>query len=392
MFLRMKLISVIRKSIKEQLRNFWILILTVSMAPFFVFVYYLILESEKPHYDVLLLNQDKGITYLAEEFNYGNYLMENIRSFEKDSFDIPLTIKISDNRSEAIKKLKNRKADALVIIPENFSQSIHNLTLGNVGTGIDIEFVGDLTNVNYMISAIWVNEMVNDYLLEVTESVKPIKIKETSLGISGKIDDFDLVVPGLLILSIIMLMFSATVAIITEVENKTIIRLKLSKLNTFEFLSGISIVQMLVGLIAIFLSLFVALLLGFDSYGSFSILILVAVLTSFSIIAFSLILAALTKTVNEILIVGNFPLFLFMFFTGAAFPIEGKELFSIAGYPLSLQGLMSPTHAISALKKVLILNMGLKDVIPEIVVLVIITVIYFAFGVWLFQRRHMKVD
>jgi len=387
-----KLLSVIRKSIKEQLRNFWILILTVSMAPFFVFVYYLILESEKPHYDVLLLNQDKGIAYLAEEFNYGNYLMETLGSFEKDSFDIPLTVKITDNKSEAIKKLKNRKADALVIIPEDFSQSIHNLTLGNVGTGIDIEFIGDLTNVNYMISAIWANEMVNDYLLEATETVKPIKIKETSLGISGKIDDFDLVVPGLLILSIIMLMFSATVAIITEVENKTIIRLKLSKLNTFEFLSGISIVQVLVGIIAIMLSLSVAVSLGFDPGGSFGILILLAVLTSISIIAFSLILAALTKTVNEILIVGNFPLFLFMFFTGAMFPMSGKELFSVAGYSISLQGLMSPTHAISALKKVLILNMGLKDVIPEIVVLVIVTVIYFAIGVWLFQRRHMKVE
>lgn len=388
----MKLLSVIRKSIKEQLRNFWILILTVSMAPFFVFVYYLILESEKPHYDVLLLNQDKGITYLAEEFNYGNYLMETLGSFEKDSFDIPLTVKITNNKSEAIKKLKNRKADALVIIPEDFSQSIHNLTLGIVGTGIDIEFIGDLTNVNYMISAIWANEMVNDYLLEATETVKPIKIKETSLGISGKIDDFDLVVPGLLILSIIMLMFSATVAIITEVENKTIIRLKLSKLNTFEFLSGISIVQVLVGLIAIMLSLSVAVSLGFDPGGSFGILILLAVLTSISIIAFSLILAAVTKTVNEVLIVGNFPLFLFMFFTGAAFPIDGKELFSVAGYPISLQGLMSPVHAISALKKVLILDMGLKDIIPEIVVLVIITIIYFAIGVWLFQRRHMKVE
>ncbi|MBA7541682.1 hypothetical protein ES705_33998 [subsurface metagenome] len=388
----MKLLSVIWKSIKEQIRNFWILVLTVSMAPFFVFVYYLILESEKPHYDVLLLNQDKGITYLTEEFNYGNYLMENIRSFEKDSFNIPLTVEITDNKSEAIKKLKNRKADALVIIPEDFSLSIHNLTLGNVGTSVDIEFVGDLTNVDYMISAIWANEMVNDYLLEATETVKPIKIKETSLGISGKIDDFDLVVPGLLILSIIMLMFSATVAIITEVENKTIIRLKLSKLNTFEFLSGISIVQILVGIIAIMLSLSVAVSLGFDPGGSFGILILLAVLTGISIIAFSLILAALTKTVNEILIVGNFPLFLFMFFTGAAFPIDGKELFSVAGYPISLQGLMSPVHAISALKKVLVLNMGLQDIIPEIVALIIITVIYFTIGVWLFQRRHMKVE
>jgi ABC-2 type transport system permease protein len=388
----MKLLSVIWKSIKEQIRNFWILILTVSMAPFFVFIYYLILESEKPHYDVLMLNQDKGIKNLAEGFNYGNYLIENIKSFEKDSFNIPLTVEIPANRSEAINKLKNGKADALVIIPEDFSQSIHNLGLGNVDSSANIEFVGDLTNVDYMISAIWANEIVNDYLLEATQTINPIKIKETSLGISGKIDDFDLVVPGLLILSIIMLMFSATIAIITEVENKTIIRLKLSKLNTFEFLSGVSLVQVLVGLIAIFLSLFVALTLGFDTRGSFGILILLAVLTSISIIAFSLILAAVTKTVNEILIVGNFPLFLFMFFTGAAFPIDGKELFSVAGYPVSLQGLMSPVHAISALKKVLIMDMGIRDIIPEIVVLVIITLIYFAIGIWLFQRRHMKVE
>ena len=109
-------------------------------------------------------------------------------------------------------------------------------------------------------------------------------------------------------------------------------------------------------------------------------------------IAFSLILAAITKTVNEVLIVGNFPLFLFMFFTGAAFPMKGKELFSIAGYSLTLQGLMSPTHSVSALRKVLILDMGLKDILPEILALLFLTVLYFGIGVWAFQRRHMRIE
>jgi hypothetical protein len=77
-------------------------------------------------------------------------------------------------------------------------------------------------------------------------------------------------------------------------------------------------------------------------------LLLIAVLASISIVAFSLILAAVTKTVNEVLIVGNFPLFLFMFFTGAAFPMKGNELFNVAGYAITIQGLMSPTHAINA--------------------------------------------
>jgi ABC-2 type transport system permease protein len=121
------------------------------------------------------------------------------------------------------------------------------------------------------------------------------------------------------------------------------------------------------------------------------IFLLVAVLTSLSIIAFSLIIAGFTKTANEILIVGNFPLFLFMFFTGAAFPIEGYTVFTVAGYKFTLQGLMSPTHAISALKKVMVLDMGFGDIIPELVTLILLTIIYFTIGVLVFRRRHMRV-
>ena len=189
-----------------------------------------------------------------------------------------------------------------------------------------------------------------------------------------------------------MLMFSATVAIVTEVEQKTIIRLKLSKITAFEFLSGVSIVQIVVGLVSVLLTGIIAHWLGFDFRGSFWSLLLIAVLTSVSIIAFSLILAAITKTVSEVLIVGNFPLFLFMFFTGAAFPLEAKELFTIAGYSVTLPGLMSPSHAIIALRKILILDMGLKDVVPEIIAVVLLTIIYFLIGIWAFKARHMKVE
>jgi len=186
-------------------------------------------------------------------------------------------------------------------------------------------------------------------------------------------------------------MFSATIAMITEVEHKTIFRITLSRVSTLTFLTGVSFVQILVGLVAVLLTLFVAVMVGFEYTGSFLVFLFVAVLTSISMIAFSLIVAAFTRSANEVLIVGNFPLLLFMFFTGAAFPIEGNTLFTIAGYPVSLQGLMSPTHAISALKKVLIMDMGLTDIMPEVVALVFMTIVYFVVGVWAFGRRHMRL-
>ena len=200
-----------------------------------------------------------------------------------------------------------------------------------------------------------------------------------------------MMVPGLLILALIMLMFSATISIITEVENKTILRLKLSKLGSFNFLTGITVVQIFVGFISIFLTLFTASALGFEYKGSFWLFIFISVLTSISIIAFSLILAGVTKSANEVLTFGNFPLLLFMFFSGAAFPVSGKELFLFMGYSVNIQGLMSPTHAVAALKKVFIYNMGFTDILPEILMLLIITVIYFLIGLWIFNRRQMKV-
>ena len=211
------------------------------------------------------------------------------------------------------------------------------------------------------------------------------------MGSSSNISDFDLIVPGILIISIIMLMFTATIAFVSEVENKTIIRLKLSRITTLEFIEGITVVQLIVGTISILLTLLTAAILGFEFHGSAVVFILIAILTSMSIIAFSLIIAALTKTTNEVLVVGNFPLFLFMFFTGAAFPFRSEGIFTIFNYPVSLQGLMSPTHAISALNKILIMQMKFRDIVPEIIVLILLIIIYFITGLILFRKRHMAL-
>ena len=382
----MILLSIISKSIKEQLRNYWILLLTISLAPFFVFVYYLIIESSEPQYDLLLLNNDQAIAYYDKEINFGETLINYFREVNDDSISIPLKIKITTNREDAIIRLKTHKSDALIVIPKYFSKNIINNA-----NDIEIEFVGDLTNINYMISAIWANEIISLFLADISDIPKQFIVSENSLGISGKVDDFQLSVPGLLILSIIMLMFSASMAIISEVENKTMLRLKLSKLRAWEYLSGVCIVQIIVGVIAIFFTLLVAVALGFDLQGSLITLTLIAILTSISIVAFSLIIAAITKTANEILIVGNFPLLFFMFFTGAAFPMKAKALFHVAGYPVSLQGLMSPTHAISALNKIMIMNMEFNAVIGELIALLVITIVYFIIGILAFNKRHMKL-
>ena len=387
----MKIISIILKSLREQIRSYWVLVLTLSMGPFFIFIYFLIMESSEIHYTVLVLNKDKGSGIGNQYVNRGADLLAQINYFKDKFADIPFTVKEITDSISGIDNLKNKKADALVIIDHSFSDAIEKRKTNDTSTLPLVRFTGDLTSASYLISAVWANEILNEYSLYLTGRSRAIEVKETALGTSASVNSFDIIVPGILILSLIMLMFTASIAFVSEVENKTIIRLKLSKLSAFEFLSGISIVQLIVGISSVLITLLTAFLLGFTFTGSFLIMIFIASLASISIIAFSLIIAALTKSAGEVLVVGNFPMFLFMFFTGAAFPLESKELFSIAGYPVNIQGLMTPTHAISALNKTLLMDMDVLSVIPEVIAILVLTIIYFIIGGLTFKHRHLKL-
>jgi ABC-2 type transport system permease protein len=205
------------------------------------------------------------------------------------------------------------------------------------------------------------------------------------------LNDFTIAVPGLLILATIMLMFSGAIAFVMEPEKKTMLRLKLSRLKPITFLTGVTIIQVLVGLVSILLTLGVAWLFEFDFSGSFWLFLLVSLLTCISVIGFSLRLAGFTRTTNEILIVGNFPLLLFMFFSGTVFPMHGATLFTLGGYDFTVPGLMSTYHGVEALKQVLVYQAGFTDIWPQLVCLTGLSAVYFGLGYLVYRRRHMVV-
>lgn len=380
--------NIILKSLREHRRSFWILLLTVSMGPFFIMLYYLIIEASDPKYDILVVNRDKGTMQLGFAVNHADIMLDMYQGVVTDTMEMPLTITKSPDRETAISMMKSGKADAVLILPPDFSRKISNMDSGAAPP--QVEFIGDLTNTYYLVSAIWAGALLEQYVSGVSGRSPPMQVKETSLGSSGSLSDFEIAVPGLLIISIIMLMFTASIAFITEVEQRTILRLRLSSLRTIEYLGGIGLVQVFIGLISMVLTLLTAIAFGYEYQGSIWLILLVTAFCSISIVAFSLIVAAATRSANEVLIVGNFPLFLFMFFTGAAFPINSNPMFSILDYPVSAAGLMSPTHAITALRKILVMEAGISDIIPELIAIMVLTIIYFiAGGLW-FRRRHLR--
>lgn len=385
----MRWYAVFVKSIREQIREYWILVLTILMAPLFIAIYFLMAEAEDTEYDVILVNLDREAELDGADLCLGDSIVNyaHILSDLENMFHISTL----DKREAAVEKLRNRKADVVVVLPDDLSASV--AASGNpLNEVAQIELVGDVTHMEYIIGAIWSEELINRYVMEVAEIRMPVSWKETALGFSGARTYFELYLPGLLILSIIMIIFSASAALVRESETRTLERIRISKLTTLELLGGISLVQILVALLSMLLAVLTALALGYTLIpGTLGFLLFISILTALSMISFSLLVAAMCRSVKEVAIIGTFPLFLLMFFTGAAFPVSGGRLFQIGSYQVMLNDLLSPKFAVEALNKVLIRGMVVRDTLPEILALLALTLLYFLVGTWAFRLRHMRV-
>jgi ABC-type multidrug transport system permease subunit len=242
-----RIIAVIKKCIKEQFRSFWILLLTVSTAPFFVVVYDLITASYVPVYDILVVNNDNGIQADAGMINLGDSLI----SYYSRQTDKACKTREVNTRAEGEARLKDKRGDLLMVLPGNFSVSVLSMQQGDSIVPFNLEFMGNITDVSYIVAAVLSYSFVSDFVMDLTGLSAPFQFVETAIGSSGNLTDFELAVPGLIIFSIIMLMLTASVAMVTEAENKTLLRLRLSHVSTFELMGGITVVQIPVGLISL---------------------------------------------------------------------------------------------------------------------------------------------
>ena len=386
----MRWMAVFQKGVVEQIRDYWILIMIVVMAPLFIFIYFLMSETEESTIEVVVANLDTGLMDGTKRVNLGDSLV----TFHLQDAKAPglpmLQVGTASDRDAAMEEVRNRRSDVGLVIPPGFTNQLMD-SGDKSGTLPEVELIGDLTHMEYMVGAIWTEELVTRFVMEQVALSWPITWLETPVGYSGIRTEFDYYVPGLIILSIIMIIFSASAAIVREPETRTLERLKISRLTSFEFLAGTSLVQIIIALLSVLCALMTAILLDYTMVpGSFGFILLIGFLTTLSMISFSLLVAAMCRSIKEVAIIGTFPLFLLMFFTGAAFPISGGVLFTLGEFEVTLNGILSPTHAVEAMNKVLIRGLPIRETLPEMTALLVLTILYFALGTWAFRSRHMR--
>ena len=387
----MKLWSVFRVSLREQLRSPWDLLLVLIFAPAFIIAYWSFMGGGSTYYPVLVINQDRGLCAVGDgTTSCAEQAIAAMNLVSYKSGDALLRVTLVDNRLVAEQKLRDRDAAALVIFPPDFSQSIQAALQGQPPSGAPITFVGDLTNPYYSVAGIAANAVMDGYIQQATHQPRPLAYAEEPLGGSGTRSEFETYVPGLLIAAITLMMFSVAIAVTHQLEAGVHRRLQITRMRAFDYMGGISLLYVLIAVVSLLLSFWTAQILGFRSQGPLWVAILICIITSFSVIGLGLITACFSGTSARAAIVVNFPLVLFLFFSGSVFPPVKVTLFTLGGHTFRIFDFMPHTHAVVALNKVLSLGAGLGEVAFELVAMTVLSVLYFMAGVWLFKHKHLS--
>jgi len=386
-----RLWNIFRITWLEQRRSPWDLLMVLLLAPAFLYMYWAFMGGGSTSYKVLVINSDRDPCPVGGAGqSCAEQAIQRMSQLTYRGGTPILRLTLLEERSEAEKRLRDRTAAALVIFPEEFSRAISAARLGQPPPEASVVLVGDLANPYYSVAAIMTSATLEDYLRQVTNQPRPVQISEQPLGGSGSRSEFEMYVPGLLIAAVTMMIFSVTIAVTRQIESGTVRRLQLTRMTAFDFLGGISLMYLWIALLSVALSILTAQALGFRSQGPLWLAWLIYVLTALASIGAGLITACFSGTAARAAIIANFPLMLLLFFSGAVFPLPQVRLFTIAGRTIGLFDLLPHTHAVTALNKVLSLGSGVSEIGFELAALAVLCVAYFAAGVWLFQRMHMR--
>jgi ABC-2 type transport system permease protein len=348
------------------------------MSPFFALLFKAALSGEAAsRYNVLVLNGDSGA-----------YSAALIGELKKES---SLKVETPAHFSDAEKKIEDKTADILVLIPRNFSASFDSYLKTKKGRISPVKNYGDMTSPRFAAAAAYTDYKAYMLVSALTGSQNPMEIEFEHAGNAGSVKNmFDLFVPALIIFSFITLLFSAGASVIKETEKKTIQRLQLSKLTVFEFLSAITANQLIIGAACLGLTWFTAAALGYSTTGSVFLIMLAAMLTCFSVIAIAILTACFIRTMFGLLTVGCFPYFVLVFFSGCFFPLPQYKIFEIAGNPVFANDILPTAPGIRALNKIMNYNAGFAEIAFELALVAALGLIYFTIGAFLFKKQHMN--
>ena len=324
---------------------------------------------------------------------YGEQIADMVRDISSNSESIRV-IEVS-TRTQVKDKIFSAEIKAAIIIPHNFSSSIQGQTQAK------IIIITDPSNPAIAQSlAQFFNGMINiasDQLSqELIETgmpyvnsefvVKPISINVESI-VSGEGSSFDFVAPGFIAMNVMMSGLTALgAALARERESGTLDGVLMSPISRTSIILGKTIAHTIRNLLQGGITIAIAILIfGITIRGNPFLIAFILILGTISFLGLGIIATAIAKEQESAQLVLGLLQFPMMFLSGVLFPVE--QMPSILQ---TVSKVLPLTYAVDALRKVMILGVGIEAIILPINILIILGVVTMTIGVPLFERAVKK--
>jgi ABC-2 type transport system permease protein len=193
---------------------------------------------------------------------------------------------------------------------------------------------------------------------------------------------FDIMVPGVMVFGLMMQAIGVTLTMGTEVKNRTLHRLRLTKMTAFDLLGGTTIRWMALGALQVVIFFLVAMGLGVNMAGDLWITvptaILIALVVVLATLSLGLIISAYVDDPEQATNLSFLVVMPMAFFTGAFFPVD-----------FAFASVLPWTQGANALNKAM-LYADIGDAMIHTGYCLMGALVLFAAGVIVFSRHRLR--
>jgi len=383
------------KDLMELFRNRLGLIMLVLMPIFMMSMVGFIYPSETSMSDIsiALANEDEGYGAYPSASATLIMLLEQMNTHTG-----MMVITNASNLDEVRNMIQSGDVEGGIVITSNFTSS---LITGKQGT---IVIVTDQSNpqmsatlqialkkVFEEMGTMLAQQTVQQLNSAVNESnslaiVKPYSI-QTEGAVPGHFSYFDFIAPGIMAMTVMMsVMTGLPAAISHEKEVGTLDGMMAAPINRLAIILGKTLAQTARGLLQGILILVLAVaLFGVTIHGSILLVFALLLLGVFSFVGFGVVITSFAKDQETAMMVMMTLMFPMMFLSGVFFPIQ-----QMPWYMQGISKVLPLTYLADALRKVMVLGVGVPIITVELVVLIGFGVITTTIAVPVFRRAMTR--
>lgn len=364
-----RLTGLLRKEIVQFFRDRWVLGLILWLYTVEVVLCTYALSFEVEHMPATIVDQDRSVSsrHVAQLFDLS------------DAFDL---IEDADSPEQAAEWLEAGRVGLVLVIPSGFEQAYQAGIYPAIQLLIDGTNSNTAANVrNYALELLRRFEAQRPSITRATAAVTAVPVRRVWYNPDQTTTAF-MALSMIALAGMMVGVIHPAASIVREKEQGTIEQLLVTPIRTGELFFAKTVPTLIIGLLSLFPSLLIVAWFNVPLRGSFLLFLGLTAIFLLSAIGLGVLIAAVSKTLQQALLLAFFGLFPIMFLSGSLTPVDSM--------PDALQALSlgSPLrYYMDIILGVFLKGAGWRELWQESLALVAIGAALFGLSLIAFRRR-----